>query len=193
MDIKLSPTAGVSTSLVVFKQGDILAINGLTFDLSELEDGGILPVDAINSPWFAEPIERADGRLKVTLTFPTRDDATEEERFPAELLEVPDGRLVLPGPQTEEVFPVMGFASIDWSLVITRDMKYRWEATASVLQLRAKADAAIAPLQDAVDLDDATVDEMRRLTAWKRYRVALNRLPEQAGWPTEIDWPALPA
>ncbi|MCT8189895.1 phage tail assembly chaperone, partial [Pseudomonas monteilii] len=30
-------------------------------------------------------------------------------------------------------------------------------------------------------------------TAWKRYRVALNRLPEQAGWPTEIDWPALPA
>ncbi|MCE1090856.1 tail fiber assembly protein [Pseudomonas monteilii] len=34
---------------------------------------------------------------------------------------------------------------------------------------------------------------MRRLTAWKRYRVALSRLSEQAGWPTEIDWPAQPA
>lgn len=60
-------------------------------------------------------------------------------------------------------------------------------------RLRAIADAAIAPLQDAVYLDDATEDEMLRLTAWKRYRVALNRLPEQAGWPTEIDWPVLPA
>ena len=46
---------------------------------------------------------------------------------------------------------------------------------------------------DAVDLDDATEAEATALKAWKKYRVALNRLPEQAGYPTDIDWPAPPA
>lgn len=47
----------------------------------------------------------------------------------------------------------------------------------------------IAPLQDAADLDDATPEELAALTAWKRYRVALNRLDLSAG---ELDWPATP-
>lgn len=51
----------------------------------------------------------------------------------------------------------------------------------------------IAPLQDAVDLDDATEDESALLKGWKRYRVALNRLTEQPEYPTSIDWPAPPA
>lgn len=58
---------------------------------------------------------------------------------------------------------------------------------------RLKADQAIAPLQDAVDLDEATEAEALRLKEWKRYRVALNRLPEQPGYPAVIDWPAPPA
>ncbi|MCX5511449.1 tail fiber assembly protein [Pseudomonas sp. BJa3] len=58
---------------------------------------------------------------------------------------------------------------------------------------RSKADQAIAPLQDAVDLDEATEAEALRLKEWKRYRVALNRLPDQPGYPAEIDWPAPPA
>lgn len=51
----------------------------------------------------------------------------------------------------------------------------------------------IAPLQDAVDLGVATEAEATALTAWKRYRVVLNRLPEQPGYPLEITWPAPPA
>ncbi|WP_411382799.1 tail fiber assembly protein [Pseudomonas sp. L7] len=60
-------------------------------------------------------------------------------------------------------------------------------------RLRAIADAAIAPLQDAVDLEDATEAETALLKEWKRYRVALNRLPDQPGYPQTIDWPAPPA
>lgn len=57
---------------------------------------------------------------------------------------------------------------------------------------RAVADAAIAPLQDAADLEEATEAEVEMLKGWKRYRVALNRLPDQSGYPAEIDWPAPP-
>ncbi len=50
----------------------------------------------------------------------------------------------------------------------------------------------IAPLQDAVDLNIATEDEKQRLKAWKLYRIKLNRIEQQAGFPTQIDWPKPP-
>ncbi|WP_060507159.1 tail fiber assembly protein [Pseudomonas sp. NBRC 111124] len=91
-------------------------------------------------------------------------------------------------------------SNIDWSMVITAEMKaaqteavHLAQVQAEVARLRAQADAAIAPLQDALDLDEATDDETALLKEWKRYRVALNRLPEQQGYPTDIDWPAPPA
>lgn len=59
--------------------------------------------------------------------------------------------------------------------------------------LRSAADYVIAPLQDAVDLGEATPEEEAQLLAWKRYRVALNRVPQQAGYPGTIDWPPEPA
>ena len=52
------------------------------------------------------------------------------------------------------------------------------------------ATSAIAPLQDAVDLDMATEDESEALIAWKKYRVMLNRInPEDA---QNIIWPESP-
>lgn len=51
----------------------------------------------------------------------------------------------------------------------------------------------IAPLQDAVDLGLATEEEVDRLRSWKTYRVALNRLEEQDGYPLAVDWPEQPA
>ena len=50
----------------------------------------------------------------------------------------------------------------------------------------------IAPLQDAVDIDIATDDERALLLDWKRYRVALNRLEIEEGFPTSVEWPATP-
>ena len=56
--------------------------------------------------------------------------------------------------------------------------------------LLSQAAAAIAPLQDAVDIDDVTDEELASLKAWKKFRVALNRL-DLASAP-DIDWPAVP-
>jgi len=60
-------------------------------------------------------------------------------------------------------------------------------------QLLAAAALAIAPLQDAVDLGEATTEESALLTKWKQFRVAVNRVvltnanptwpqPPQPGW-----------
>lgn len=55
----------------------------------------------------------------------------------------------------------------------------------------ALAAAAIAPLQDAVDIGDATDEERASLQGWKKYRVALNRLDLTAA--PDIQWPEIPA
>ncbi len=57
-------------------------------------------------------------------------------------------------------------------------------------ELLAIAGAAVAPLQDAVDLDMATEAEKALLADWKKYRVTLNRLDMSA---PDIDWPMAPA
>jgi Mg2+/Co2+ transporter CorC len=89
--------------------------------------------------------------------------------------------------------------NIDWSHLVTREMKEQAKSSQNLAEViaesakrRAVADASIAPLQDAVDIDDATVTEIALLKAWKKYRVALSRLPERAGYPSTIDWPIVP-
>lgn len=56
--------------------------------------------------------------------------------------------------------------------------------------LMAQATVAMAPLQDAVDLDDATDNEKAMLTAWKKYRVLLNRVDMSTA--PDITWPTKP-
>ncbi|MFI8645920.1 tail fiber assembly protein [Pseudomonas iridis] len=58
---------------------------------------------------------------------------------------------------------------------------------------RAIADYAIAPLQDAVDVDDATDEGLAWLKLWKKYRIALGKVVDQPGYPDVIDWPLPPA
>lgn len=50
----------------------------------------------------------------------------------------------------------------------------------------------IAPLQDAVDIGEVSEEEEQSLLAWKRYRVAVNRISQQPGFPASIDWPGPP-
>lgn len=47
----------------------------------------------------------------------------------------------------------------------------------------------MAPLQDAIDLGEATAAEEQVLLTWKRYRVALNRIVMTAG---DLEWPTYP-
>ncbi|MBV7311531.1 tail fiber assembly protein [Morganella morganii] len=64
------------------------------------------------------------------------------------------------------------------------------EAEARKQALIAEANAAIAPLQYAVDLDMATHEEESLLKEWKKYRVMLNRVDTSTA--PDIDWPVKP-
>ncbi|MEE1882858.1 tail fiber assembly protein [Pseudomonas soli] len=59
-------------------------------------------------------------------------------------------------------------------------------------RLLAVATVRIAPLQDAIDFGKATDAENASLIAWKDFRIAVNRVDQQAGYPRDIDWPAEP-
>lgn len=59
-------------------------------------------------------------------------------------------------------------------------------------ELLTVATLRLAPLQDAVDEESATDDEVLRLKQWKKYRIALNRIEQQENYPIHIDWPSLP-
>ncbi|WP_338149488.1 tail fiber assembly protein [Xenorhabdus bovienii] len=56
--------------------------------------------------------------------------------------------------------------------------------------LRQQADIAIAPLQDAVDLNMATDAEKSALTDWRKYRVLLSRV--DCSTAPDIAWPEQP-
>jgi major membrane immunogen (membrane-anchored lipoprotein) len=56
--------------------------------------------------------------------------------------------------------------------------------------LISQAGVMIAPLQDAIDLDEATDAETASLKAWKQYRIAVNRIDENTS--DVIDWPESP-
>ncbi|WHS58610.1 tail fiber assembly protein [Pseudomonas sp. G2-4] len=60
-------------------------------------------------------------------------------------------------------------------------------------QMLAVATTRMAPLQDAADLGIATDIELAALLEWKQYRVALNRIQMEAGFPTSFDWPTQPS
>ena len=61
--------------------------------------------------------------------------------------------------------------------------------TAQRNALLTQAASAIAPLQDADDLDEATAEETALLKAWKQFRVAVNRVDLTLALPP---WPQPP-
>lgn len=56
--------------------------------------------------------------------------------------------------------------------------------------LLSEANDSIAPLQDAVDLNIATDEEIAALKKWKQYRVLLNRVDTSSA--PDIIWPEKP-
>jgi len=62
-----------------------------------------------------------------------------------------------------------------------------------IQQQLATANAEVTKYQDRVDVDDATDADRTQLKAWKTYRVALNKLDQQKGWPAALTWPVPPA
>lgn len=197
MIIKLSPVRS-DVSLSVSKSGDTLEVNGVALDFSRLPDGATLPAEAVGCEFVIAPVQRINGGLVLTLMLPHAADAAQGARFPVDLYPA-DGQVQLPGLELGDHLDATP-GVIDWSQVITAEAKAQEAAeqllasvAADLTQRRAVADAAIAPLQDAVELEEATEAEATLLIEWKRYRVALSRLSEQEGYPSEVDWPAPPA
>lgn len=106
MQIKLSPIRQ-DAELSIVRQGDMLTINGQALDFSPLLDGATLPAEAIHCEWINHPVERIDGKLVLTITMPHGGEAGKASRFPADILNPPDGRVHLPTdddpkPEAEE-------------------------------------------------------------------------------------------
>lgn len=64
------------------------------------------------------------------------------------------------------------------------------EAESKKQSLLVEANNLISPLQDAVDLDMATEEEIALLKEWKKYRVLLNRIDTSLA--PDIEWPQKP-
>lgn len=63
-------------------------------------------------------------------------------------------------------------------------------AEAQKQHLLSEATSIIDPLQDAVDFEEATPEEKKVLTAWRKYRILLSRIDTSAA--PDIDWPLKP-
>lgn len=91
--------------------------------------------------------------------------------------------------------PQVGWGYVDQEFVapaMPTEEQVLVAARAEQESLMERATLQMAPLQDAVDLEEATPEEEARLKAWKQYRVKLNRVDQQDGWPANIDWPTAP-
>ncbi|MCU7647119.1 tail fiber assembly protein [Pseudomonas piscis] len=102
--------------------------------------------------------------------------------------ELPEGLTSMPRPG-----PYHFWKEGEWKLdaaVQTEGQKV--QAFAKRDQLLGEAAIRISPLQDAVDLGDATTAEEAELKKWKQYRVAVNRVDQQPGFPRAVSWPPAP-
>jgi hypothetical protein len=99
----------------------------------------------------------------------------------------PDDPLkIYPDPKTETYSEALPPAPIPCAAEVSAT------ALANRDVLLGKASLRISPLQDAVDLDTASATDIVLLKAWKQYRVAVNRITEQPGYPDSIEWPEEP-
>lgn len=95
MRIILSPQVS-NDQLTLERQGSMLIVNGQSHDLSVLaaqepdEDG------QIDLPPCLTALGEADGEITVTVLFPMPAGATEAARFPAPIVDPPDGPVALP-------------------------------------------------------------------------------------------------
>ncbi len=104
MKIKLTPV-NYHEPLIASISGEILTLNDVAIDLSQLRDGDVLPAQAIDSPWFYGDIQRVDGEIHLTLVLPHGANAPHETRFPAAYntpMTVMDGVISLPPYESSE-------------------------------------------------------------------------------------------
>lgn len=102
MIIKLSPVR-LDETLEAAIAGDVVNVNGQSFDFTQLPEGATLPAEAINSDYFIGPVERINGELHITLRLPHGPNPPQAVAFPQPIYVTEDGPVQLP---TEEVYNV---------------------------------------------------------------------------------------
>jgi hypothetical protein len=115
MRITLNPIRSDAT-LTLHRTGDVLAIDGVAFDLAPLPEGGILPRGALDCAALAGDITRQGGRLHLALMLPHGAQADAEVLFPAALEPDGDGPVPVPGQSATPGRPRPGL--IDWGQVV---------------------------------------------------------------------------
>ncbi|HWX02383.1 tail fiber assembly protein [Collimonas sp.] len=65
-------------------------------------------------------------------------------------------------------------------------------AQARIARELRRANSEVTKYQDRVDVDEANDTDVAQVKAWKKYRVNLNRLPEQTHFPHPVVWPVAP-
>ena len=95
MHINLSPQRR-DDALTLSRAGDVLTINGVPLDFSQLAEGDLLPREAVDHPLVASDVERIDGRITLTLILPHGMNASEAARFPQPIIDPPDGEIGVP-------------------------------------------------------------------------------------------------
>lgn len=85
------------------------------------------------------------------------------------------------------------------AILVINSAKLQQETQLAAQQKTALANR-IGTLQDAVDLEEATPEEIvelplrqAQLLEWKRYAIYLGRVTTQSGWHMTVDWPQKPA
>jgi len=96
MKISLSPMRRDDTIDIV-KYGDVLTINGESFDFSSLPDGATIIAGAIPCEWISGHVERIGGVIHLTIILPHGPNAPESVLFPLPISDPPDGEIILPG------------------------------------------------------------------------------------------------
>lgn len=115
--------------------------------------------------------------------------------IPEDAIEITDktwNAMLLGQSQGQLIAPGKGGKPVLVERVLTDEEK-TLQAESLKRELRAKADEAIAPLQDAVEEGMATDAEASSLSAWKQYRILLNRVITSVSDGAEINWPQIPA
>lgn len=116
-------------------------------------------------------------------------------------------RACVPSGELDRLYPV-GFSISDinslpegfdydgtWVFRNNRIQKLKYDPAIPTSDIKRKERRAIATeldsLRDAVDTEEATVDEVRRFNALRKYSVALNRVDDNLK-NEDVDWPTVP-
>lgn len=93
--ISFSPQRRDDT-LEITKKGESLIINGTVYDFSPLEEGDVLPKQAVDCELINSDVVLQDSVYKLTLILPHGPDASERAKFPEDIQVSNDGDVEIP-------------------------------------------------------------------------------------------------